>query len=57
MIDATTRGVGRERDPVDRQIVVLVEDIHDTIANATVRSAVYREYLQLVRDAARAGRS
>jgi len=49
MIDATKRGVGRERDPVDRQIVLLVEDIHDNIANATVRSAVYREYVQLVR--------
>jgi hypothetical protein len=24
-------------------------DVHDTIANATVRSAVYREYVQLVR--------
>ena len=26
-----------------------VEDVYDTIANATVRSAVYREYVQLVR--------
>jgi hypothetical protein len=49
MIDATARGVGRERDPGDRGIEVEVVDIHGTIANVTVRSAVYREYVQLVR--------
>ena len=43
------RAVGRERDPGDRRIAVTVEDIHGTIANATVRSTVYREYVQLVR--------
>ena len=48
MIDATARAVGRERDPGDRRIEVEVEDVHGTIANATVRSAVYREYVQLV---------
>ena len=49
MIDATGRGFGKERDPGDRGIEVEVEDIHGTIANVTVRSAVYREYVQLVR--------
>ena len=49
MIDATARGLGRERDPGDRLIEVEVEDVYGTIANATVRSAVYREYVQLVR--------
>jgi hypothetical protein len=49
MIDATRRGVGRERDPGDLPIEVQVEDVYGKIANATVRSAVYREYLQLVR--------
>ena len=49
MIDATRRGVGRDRDPGDRGIEVEVEDIHGGIANATVRSTVYREYVQLVR--------
>jgi hypothetical protein len=49
MIDATGRGAGRDRDPGDRGIEVEVEDIHGTIANATVRSSVYREYVQLVR--------
>lgn len=45
MVDATGRGVGRDRDPGDRQIDVRVEDMHGTIATATVRSAVYREYV------------
>jgi len=49
MIAATGRGVGRERDPGDRRIEIEVEDVHGAIANATVRSAVYREYVQLVR--------
>jgi hypothetical protein len=49
MIEATARGVGRERDPGDRQIEVEVVDVYGTIANVTVRSAVYREYVQLVR--------
>jgi len=49
MIDATARGVGVERDPGDRRIAVEVEDVYGTIANATVRSAVYREYVQLAR--------
>ena len=49
MIDATGRGAGRDRDPGERGIEVEVEDIHGTIANATVRSSVYREYVQLVR--------
>ncbi len=51
MIGATARGAGRERDPGDRRIEVAVEDVYGTIANATVRSAVYREYVQLVRTA------
>ena len=49
MIDATARGLGRERDPGDRRIEVEVEDVYGAIANATVRSAMYREYVQLVR--------
>lgn len=47
MIDATARGVGNRDD--DDWIDVTVEDIHGNIANATVRSAPYREYIQLVR--------
>lgn len=49
MVDATARGIGRGQSRGDDQIHVTVEDVHGTIANATVRSALYREYLQLVR--------
>jgi hypothetical protein len=49
MIDATGRGVGKERDPGDRRIEVEVEDVYGVIANVTVRSSVYQEYLQLAR--------
>ena len=48
MIEATARGEGKREDPGDRRIEVDVEHLHGTIANATVRSAVYVEYLQLV---------
>jgi Putative lumazine-binding len=51
MIDATARGVGKSRDPGDRRLEVEVEDVYGSIANATVRSAVYREYVQLARTA------
>jgi hypothetical protein len=47
MIEATGRGVGKARDP--GRIEVEVEDVYGSIANATVRSAVYREYVQLAR--------
>lgn len=51
MIDATARGLGRARDPGDRRIEITVEDVYGTIANVTVRSAVYREYVQLAQTA------
>ena len=49
MIDATARGLGKSRDPGDRRIEVEAEHVYGTIANVTVHSAVYEEYLQLVR--------
>jgi hypothetical protein len=48
MVEATAGGEGEREDPGDRRIEVEVEDLHGTIANATVRSAVYVEDLQLV---------
>lgn len=51
MIEATAQGVGRERGTGDRGIQVTVDDIHRTIATATVHSTVYREYLHLVHTA------
>ena len=52
MVDATAKGIGKTRDVRDRGIEVTVEDVYKEIANVTVRSAVYREYLQLVRTSA-----
>jgi hypothetical protein len=49
MIEATARGVGKTRLTGDPRIQVEVEDVYDTIASVTVRSAIYREYLHLVR--------
>ena len=49
MLEYTASGEGRRRDPGDRRIEVDVEDMSGTIANVTVRSTVYVEYLQLVR--------
>ena len=48
MLDLTRRGEGRE-DAADRTLDIEVTDIYGDIASATVHSAVYHEYLQLVR--------
>jgi hypothetical protein len=49
MVAWTAEGQGRSEDPGDRRIEVEVVDVHGTIASAVVRSAVYREYVHLVR--------
>jgi hypothetical protein len=49
MFDATAKHLGKERDVTDRRIEVEVIDVHDGIATAVVRSAIYREYLHLIR--------
>ncbi len=49
MVEWTTDGAGRRLDPGDRRIQVTVDDVFDDIATATVHSAVYVDYLQLVR--------
>jgi putative lumazine-binding protein len=49
MIERTASGVGKTRDVPDRGIEVDVVDIFGDIASATVRSAVYYEYVHLVR--------
>jgi hypothetical protein len=50
MIGFTEGGEGRNLDPGgDRGIEVEVNDLHHDIASVTVRSDLYREYLQLVR--------
>jgi hypothetical protein len=49
MIDRTAAGVGKTRDVPDRGIEVDVVDVFGDIASVTVRSAVYHEYVHVVR--------
>jgi hypothetical protein len=48
MLELTASGQGKE-DGADRRLDVEIEDVYGDIASVTVRSAVYHEYLQLVR--------
>jgi ketosteroid isomerase-like protein len=48
MLELAARGEGRE-DAADRTLDVDITGIYDDVASATVRSAVYHEYLHLVR--------
>ena len=48
MLELTAAGEGAP-DGVDRRLDVAIEDVHEDIASVTVRSAVYHEYLHLVR--------
>jgi ketosteroid isomerase-like protein len=48
MLELTRSGEGKE-DGADRTLDIQVDDVYGDIASATVRSAVYHEYLQLVR--------
>jgi hypothetical protein len=48
MMKFTAAGEGAS-DVGDGRLDITVADIHENIANVTVRGGVYREYLQLVR--------
>jgi ketosteroid isomerase-like protein len=48
MLELTRRGDGKE-DAADRTLDIEVEDVYEDIASVTVCSAVYHEYVQLVR--------
>ena len=48
MLELTAAGAGAEAG-VDRRLEVEIEDVYGDIASVTVRSAVYHEYLHLVR--------
>ena len=48
MLELTAAGAGAE-DGADRRLEVEVVEVYGDIATAVVRSAVYREYLHLVR--------
>jgi hypothetical protein len=49
MIEATSAGLGKRRDPGERGIEVDVVEIHGKIATVVVHSNVYREYLHVAR--------
>ena len=49
MLDATAKHLGKSRDLPDREIVVDVVDAYGDVATVVVRSAIYREYVHLVR--------
>jgi hypothetical protein len=49
MLGWTADGEGRREDPGDRRIDVEVVEAFGNIATVVIRSAVYREYLHLVR--------
>jgi Putative lumazine-binding len=51
MIEATAHGHGKDESPGDLRIEIEIEDILGDLANVTVRSAVYIEYLHLARTA------
>jgi Putative lumazine-binding len=48
MVELTEAGEGRS-DGADRTLEISVLDVHGDIATVVVRSAVYREYVHLVR--------
>jgi Putative lumazine-binding len=48
MLELTRRGEGKQ-DAADWRLDVTVEDVYGDIATAVVQSAVYHEYLHLVR--------
>ena len=50
MVEATVLGLGRARDLPDRAIRIEVTGVAGNIASATVRSAVYTEFVLLARD-------
>jgi hypothetical protein len=51
MVEATAQGGAKENHPGELRIDIEIEDILGDLANVTVRSAVYIEYLHLARGA------
>jgi hypothetical protein len=48
MLELTAAGEGR-KDGVDRSLTIRIEDVREDIASVTVESAVYHEYVHLMR--------
>jgi hypothetical protein len=49
MIEATERAEGKREDPDERRLEVTVDHVYETIANVTVMSVPYAEYVHLAR--------
>ena len=49
VVERTAEGIGKTRDLPDRRLELEIDHVHREIANVTVRSNVYVEYLHLVR--------
>lgn len=49
MIEATEKAEGKRQDPDERRLEVTVEHVYESIANVTVMSVPYAEYVQLAR--------
>jgi hypothetical protein len=48
MLELTAAGEGRQ-DGIDRTLVIRIEDVREDIASVTVESAVYHEYVHLMK--------
>jgi hypothetical protein len=48
MLELTAAGEGRQ-DGVDRSLSIRIEDVREDIASVTIESAVYHEYVHLVK--------
>ena len=49
MIEYTKKGEGKAQRPADLALEITVDDVYGDLATATVYSAIYIEYVQLVR--------
>ncbi len=48
MLELTAAGEGR-KDGVDRSLSIRIEDVREDIASVTIESAVYHEYVHLMK--------
>jgi hypothetical protein len=49
MVGWTEAGEGRETDPINRRLAIVVDEVYDSIATARVDSVRFREYVHLAR--------
>jgi hypothetical protein len=49
MVGWTDAGEGRETDPINRRLAIVVDEVYDSIATARVDSVQFREFVHLAR--------